>query len=618
MAITKLFNDPFFNALASLPSSFSPAVVGIAGMPFLLDTSDNGQFQYQQESFDVVQQRNTTDSRDMLLLPQDVWRQQVQSWHYGAGQSNMDRDSTLPYRYEASFGVDPWTQWEISLLPKTTQMATFTGSTWLTQCGGYMVAANGDSLYWYSDFVTAPTVVTLDPGIQIIDIADYGMEVTVLLADGDVFTVTSPTATPVKVKTHVGANMIAYEKDFLLLGNGNKLYNVTGTTDTLIYTHPLASFKWESACAGNSCIYVLGGAGERWLVHRVGINADGTSLAPAIVAATLPDGEIGYKIESYLGRIFIGTNKGVRVAVADVNGDLTLGPIIPTTQPVRCFEGQDRFVWFGMSEMPSAYGTAEVGLFPDGPVVGLGRMDLSVSTTTALTPAYASDVCALDQTAATAKVVRSVITWNNKRVFAIDSVGIYYESDTLMDSGWLSQGIMSFSVGDTKTGLYTMAKMLPLQGEIDIDIAYDSYDYSRLADVTIQGSVTSANISLNGAQFSRFQSRYVLKKSTAGVSPKMTRWELRAIPVKGRASRWTLPILNHATVSIDGVEYNRDPLVVKNSFITLAEQGILFTLQESGQTYQVHVKKFMWVPQRLSENGQAWEGVFVLVVEEVQ
>jgi len=73
------------------------------------------------------------------------------------------------------------------------------------------------------------------------------------------------------------------------------------------------------------------------------VKTDGTGLTTAVVAAELPDDEVGYEIESYLNFILIGTSKGVRVAQADSNGDLTLGSIIPASQPVRCFEGQDRF-----------------------------------------------------------------------------------------------------------------------------------------------------------------------------------------------------------------------------------------------------------------------------------
>jgi hypothetical protein len=98
----------------------------------------------------------------------------------------------------------------------------------------------------------------------------------------------------------------------------------------------------------------------------------------------------------------------------------------------------------------------------------------------------------------------------------------------------------------------------------------------------------------------------------------MTRWEVRAIPVKGKASRWTLPIMNYEEIEIDGVKYTRDPLAVYDTLISLIENSTVFTLQESGRAYQVHAKDFLWQPEKLSINGRAWEGTFVLVVEEVQ
>jgi len=614
--ITSLFDEPFSTATAAAPSSISPSVVGINGVPFLLDTRDDAN--YQRESFDVVQQRNTSDARDVLLLPQDVWRQQVQSWHSGAGQSNMDRDASITTRFEDSFGVDPWTMWEIKLLKRTEKLVTKTGKTWLTLCDSKLVVINGVTISWYA-FLTDPSPVVMTPaaGDPIIDIADTGGAVTTLHASGDVWQVTGSAATPAKIKTHVGSNMIAYEKDYLIMGDTNKLYNITGTSNTLVYTHPVAGFRWESAAPGNSCIYILGGIGDRWVVHRMGIKSDGSGLAVPIVAGQLPDGEIGYKIEQYLGFILIGTNRGVRLAVADANGDLTLGPLIPTTQPVRCFEGQDRFVWFGMSDMAATYDTgADATLFPQNSVCGLGRIDLSTFTTTALTPSYANDLCAVDETG---KDVTSCVTFDGKRIFAITDSGVYKEMPEDMPAGWLKQGTMSFSVTDTKTGLYQQCKTKPLIGAIGLDISYDDSGFIRAADLTLQNSISSTNLPLNGARFSRFNVRYVLKRDSIETGgPRLTRWEFRAIPVKGRASRWTLPILNHETLEIDGVTVNRDPLAVLESLITLAESGSLFTLQEAGRAFQVHIKKFLWSPQRLTASGKAWQGVLTLVVEEVQ
>ena len=616
--ITDEFNEPYSLSTTALPSSFSPSVIGIAGVPYLLDTSGDGG--YSRRAFEVVQQRNTGSNRDTLLLPQDVWRQQVESWHLGSGQGNIDRENALPYRFKESFGINPWTQWEISLLPKTKKMGTYAGDVWLTTHDTNLAVLNSNIIYWYNSVsASSPSASTTVGTNAFIDIANTALQVTTLASDGKVYETNGPGVSPVLKGTYANANFIAYEKDYLLAGKENKLYDITGGgAGTLIYTHPQTGFRWVSSASGNSCIYVLGGMGDKSLVHRTNIKADGTGLSPCIVAATLPDGEVGFCIDQYLGYILIGTDKGIRVAQENGNsGDLTLGPLIPTTAPVKCFEGQDRFVWYGLSEMVSTYGPSEADLFPTGTVCGLGRMDLSVATTTVLTPAYAQDICAITETG---KTVNSVVTFKDKRVFAINESGIWIEDTDLMGGGWLTQGTMSFSVEDLKTGLYVQAKWLPLKGEIDLDIAYDSTGYVRLVELHQQNSIRSGNISLDGTQFSRIDARYVLKRSstTATLGPALTRWEVRAIAVRGRASRWTLPIMNYEDTEIDGVKYTRDCLAVLDTLVSLVENGTLFSLQESGRSFLVHAKDFVWQPEKLSANGRAWQGVFNLVCEEVQ
>ncbi len=87
--------------------------------------------------------------------------------------------------------------------------------------------------------------------------------------------------------------------------------------------------------------------------------------------------------------------------------------------------------------------------------------------------------------------------------------------------------------------------------------------------------------------------------------------------MKGRASRWTIPIVNHENIEIDEISYNRDVLAEYDKLMSLVESGRLFVLQESGRSYQVQAKDFMWQPQKLTNNGKAWQGVFTIVVQEV-
>lgn len=634
--ITQEFDEPFYgdgSTGASPLSNFSPSVIGIAGVPYLLDTSTGN---YRRESFDVVQQRNNASQRDVLLLPQDVWRQQSESWHLGAGQSNKDRDNSLNYRYESSFGIDPWAnQWQYQLLPKTVPLAGtsgLSGELWLTTTEDHLAVVNTAGIYWYANLGSASVgsvsvgSTAAPAGHTIVDIANDGYIVTFLAQDAsksNVYYIESPSGSSTQwgsANYGLNATFIAWEKDYLLVGDANVLKQApkSGGANT-IYTHPDGDFRWYSAASGNSCIYVLGRLGDRTYIHRVNIKSDGSGLNPAIVAATLPDGEVGYTVEQYLNFILIGTSKGIRVATPNNDaGDLTLGPIIPTNQPVRCFEGQDRFVWYGNSGMTSAYsvaGTQGAPVFP-ATCSGLGRMDLSSTTTSVLTPAYANDLAVTSVASAT---VRSIRTFQDKRVFSIDGEGVWFESTDFVDAGWLKEGVMSFGVEDLKTGLYLQAKWLPLTGKIGLDVSYDSDIFQRVGTMEIQGSIRSGNISLSGTQFSRINGRVLLMRDTnkPKETPVFTRWEMRAIPAKGRASRWTLPVMNYEEIEIDMVKYTRDPLQVLNTLLGYGYSGKLFTLQESGQSYQVHVKDYLWQPEKLSINGRSWQGILTLVVEEV-
>lgn len=621
--ITRDFNEPYYgggDSDSSYVANIGGSQVAINGTIYPIDVASN---QYTQRSLDVLQQRNTTDNRDLLLLPQNVWRQQANNWKSGAGQSNLDRDDAIQSRYEDSFGVDPWTDWQLNLLPETLQLRETSGATWLTLHEGYLVVVNGNMTYWYEDFGTLTASVSLGSA-PIIDIADRGDGVMGLNNQGYIYKLDSPTGTATQYYNSAltGANFIAWEKEYLLCGQANVLKWVKATNQTTtIYTNPDPNFRWVSACGGPQAIYVLGGSGDKWVVHKVTIKDDGTGLNPAIVAVELPDGEIGYKIDSYLGYIFIGTDKGVRMAQPDANADLTLGAIIPTAEPVECFEGQDRFVWYGISSMNPGYTAVNndtVNVFPSSPVPGLGRLDLSTFTTTALTPAYANDLAVWDEAAAR---VTACVTWMGKRVFAVRDAGVFYEGVNNVPAGWLTQGAMSFSVEDLKSALYMQAKWIPdCAGQLFLDLAFDALPFVRYARLTTSNTtVRSDNIGLGGIKFSRVDLRMVLVRCPVNnqKGPIPTRWELRAFPVKGRASRWDVPVILADEVDINGMIDARDPVADKNALLALIEQGTVFQYQESGQAYQVLAREFLWQPERLSTTGNGWQGTLLLVLEEV-
>ena len=633
--LTVEFDEPYFHGLGSSPDVIPPWMIAIDDRPYLLDTSDNyvGEGRYKREGIDVVQQRNTNSNRDLLLLPQDVWRQMMESWHQGAGQGNLDREESLQYRFSRSYGVDPWTRYRLTLLNETTQIQSLAAPdhTFVQVHNSNLVVVSGTGSVWHDTPAHSVAKAFGAGSGNAISVTYDGADVIVLTHLGKVYrlhdsvtateVVITPPAAPAVPNPITQASFIAYVKDHLILGVGTQLWDITNPTKALlVYTSPVTGFTWKGAAEGNNAIYLIGGVGDKHVVHRVGIKQDGTGLQPAVVAATLPDGEEGTAIGGYLGYIFVGSEIGLRMATpSTADGDLTLGALIPTPKPVYGFEGQDRFVWATGSEInpvPDDGPVLDSG-FPQGKVCGLYRMDLSTFTVTESTPAYATDLVAVDQSG---KTVRSVTTWNGVRVFSVDGGGVYMETTSKMPAGWVEQGRVSFSVEDLKTGLYVQAKWEPLHGTIGIDIAYDSDAPTRVMKWSIPLSVRSGNISLNGKQFSRMDARYLLFRDTrdATKGPEFTRFEVRARPVKGAASRWTLPILNHEGIDLNGVPQARNVTDEFFTLLALVESGRMFVLQEWGRAYNVTAKDFSWVPQKLNQQGTGWQGVFTLIVEEVR
>lgn len=622
--ITDTFSEPYSEITQALPSSYSASVIGIDGKAYLIDTESG---KYRQTATEVLQQRNTGDNRDLLLLPQNIWRQTQSSWHYGAGQSNLDRDDAFPYRFDQSYGVDVFNRWQINLLHETQRIYNSQNSQpiFAAILNNKLVVAQDDDLKWYNDTSDTGTVQGLSN--RVVDLISDGEALFALDFQGMVVQVTDSStsnnyANLGSVSTAGSASFIGYNKDYLVGGAGNKFVEFNGGVTTTVFTHPLESFRWSDSCDGPNAIYAIGGTGDKYVVHRFGIKSDGSGLDVGIVAATLPEGEIGYAIGEYLGYVFIGTSKGVRMAQPTGNGDLTLGALIPTEKPVRSFEGQDRFVWFGLDEMTVNYTPSrsdDRNLMPNSNVFGLGRMDLSTFTTTALTPAYANDLSVPDQ--GTNKAVRSVLTWNGIRVFTADGVGVYYEGANLVPGGYLNQGLFSFSVEDLKSALYLQAKWLPgCAGFLYIDMAFDSTGFTRYATLQVNNTtIRSDNVNLFGIRFSRGNARYVLVRCPLNntVGPIMTRFEVRSMPVRGKASRWTVPVMNYEEVEIEGMKILRDVTIVRDQLQDLVDSGRVFVYQESGRAHQVIARDFEWLPEKLSSNGRGWEGVYTLVIEEV-
>ena len=608
------FHHPFREAIPQPVSNAYLYPITLDGWGYLIDRKP-GSFVRRQVDLLKTQPADPTNPQNNLLISPEVWRRVAESWHMGAGQLMADRGDSLGYRFHDSMGIDCWNKWTISLLPGTflVQAAT-TGKIMLEVVGANLVVAENNALKWYTSLGGAGTGQLLT-GNALSMTAD-GEGVIIAQSDGKIVKCrTSTTQQVLGVLPNV--NFVYYVKDRLLAAANNVLYDITSVTDAgnviqaparipdpLVYTHPLASFRWIDATDGLACVFALGGVGDRWVVHRLVIKEDATGLGPPIVAAPLQDGEIGAAIESYMGYVFVGSSHGLRFGVPDGANNLSFGPLIRTKGTVSCFEGQERFVWYGNPN-------------PDASHTGLGRLDLSTFTQP-LTPAYANDLMTSGQGA-----VSSVVTFADKRVFAVIGNGVYAQDTKVTADGWLSQGQFSFGVIDKKVGLYTQLRFnQPLIGRINEDLQYDDpTKWNQVAQFVAGGPfATSENIYLQGIQFIKVEPRYRLYATEDRLSgPVVSRWELRAVAVAGRSSEWVVPLLLADALELQNSIQARDVQADLDRLLALVESSRVFVYREGVRAYQVNALDYEWKPERQSERvGYAWQGVFNIRIRETR
>ena len=472
--------------------------VAVGGLPFFYAISDARPYIRQTAPFSKEQSDIGTEPGEQSLT--GWWLRSQSSFHNGTGIKFYDPSAgeSVSHRFTDSNNVDVWTKGQVTLLKETANMTGVTtgiyklisvvdGST--NKLVAWTPANTTINNYTASGTaVTYSSVVTAGLDTATLAIATDGAHL--FVADNDHIyagEITLP-ASGYTQYYNTGSERVvmSWVKQRLVAGIGASIYELTAakgsshTLPTAAYTHPNADWIWTSISEGGSAIYASGYLGGNSAIYKFILSSGGSmpSLTSGIVAAQLPVGEIVYKIESYLGYLMIGTNKGMRVAtISDTTGDLSYGPLIfEDTNGVRDFAFRDRFVW--------AAGTI------DG-YAGLYRVDLGAEIES-LRFAYAKDTYL---TGATGYATSVDFVGNTDQIAftTSGSNGIAVQSTTVLSAtGSITTGKIRFSTlepknykrliarGSFTSGNFTLSSLAT--GATGSDTQYDHITYNSGVD----------------------------------------------------------------------------------------------------------------------------------------
>lgn len=530
MGFGEPFGSPFYSgggASTLVPSQFDAA---IAGQVMMLDRRENnagwatGDIPVQRAQADTE-----ADPSEATLSTEALWRRTRRSYHLGAGQEWADRATSNPYRFDASTGVDVWTEDRLALLPDTTEVHTSASAQHLVVAGTRVFVTDGTAVR-ASDDGTTWVAITGGPAATALSLATDGATVYVAFGSANGVYTIAPGASAMAAYATGTALAVAYVKGRLLVVETStanpRVYNVTAagaiTAGNLLLTVPGGSFETgQWAAEGPAALYVAAQVGDKTRLWRTAVKPDGSELDVPVIAGEIPDGQLVRSIQGCLGSVMLvgalATDFAHRVWVLRIDADGNLGiPIgnIETENACFAFEPQDRFVWYG------------------GETGALSRMDLSASAE----EESFSPVRATDLAAGQSGHVASVVTFSDRRMFTVLGRGVFWEADTKVAEGHLDLGKVGFGIGDKKNMLFAVVRHEPLaDGDaVAVEVAADGGAFEAVGASDTPGGV-SKTLGLGQIVAEQVNLRLVLTGD-----PVVTMVTLLAVPAPkvGERVRW--------------------------------------------------------------------------------
>jgi hypothetical protein len=533
--------------------------VAFAALPFFLAASDEQPYRRVTAQYRKQQIDQTREPGEQTLT--GWWVRSQSSFHLGAGIKYFEpiQEESLRFQYTESKGLDVWTRGQATLLndtvraePATATNLSLFGAKDTTNNVDAIVFTEGPDLKKLTMSGDTPTVSTytlvtsphtLDFKSLTSDGSRYFAADNARIHRGNIFGTTSD-GHIYDLGGPVTTVVLRYAKQRLLAGVDRDLYelesNKTPTSGghalpTALYEHPNPSWIWTTISEGPAAFYAGGYAGSQSSLYKITLdtatpNSLGfPTLETPTVVVDLPEGEILNAFDVYLGTFgVLCTNKGVRVAVISIDGDVSYGPLLLETE-CKSVTFKDKFAY--------------VTTLQDGES-GLIRIDLSQPVVpNSLVFAYAWDICATGQSAN--PVSTDFLGSTDRVVFGVPGDGIWIESaSTLVPTGYLRTGYIRYNTLETKIYKLLQARIDTANGGIGI-VSIDARDTEYNIGTFSQGTVVpeiNVNYPTTAQEYLGF--KFTMSRSTTDSSkgPLFTGYQLKSLPAVPRQRLIQYPV----------------------------------------------------------------------------
>ena len=545
--------------------------MAIAGQPFFIAASDDSPYRRVTAKYRKEQYDQTREAGEQSLT--GWWFRSQSTFHLGAGIKYFEpaQDESLRFQYTESKGVDVFTKGQVTLLNST---ASFNSGAAAPQLIGVndgtndcIIITDGTAIKKITSGGTSSTYTQTGTPATIYSITTNGKQYFFINGShvhrGNLAGTTSDTEIYNASSTTRGT--IRFVKQRLIAAINNKIYeldanNSSGALPGALFTHPNTSWVWSSISEGPSAIYISGydPNGTSSSVFKIVLDVTNAnslgfpSLETPTVIIDLPEGEHINDFDVYLGTYAVlATNKGFRVGVSDINGNIQYGPLLFDQAECNSIAFRDRFAYIATTI--------------DGEA-GLVKVDLSTTVVAnSLVFPWAWDLVASGVAAASNQVA---FFGNTDRAAFTSGNVVYAESTTdKVASGYLQTGFIRYNTLENKLFKLLNPRIDTTDGAINIK----SVDYSN-TEYNIGGFAQGAATTEIGVPYPNSAQEYLAFKFTmsrsstdATAGPLFTGYQLKSLPAvpRQRIIQYPLFCYDHESdnmgveVGYEGSAYDR-------------------------------------------------------------
>jgi len=419
----------------------------------------------------------------------------------------------------------------------------------------------------------------------------------------------------------------------------------------VLVTHDNPNWVWSTATGGPTQVYFGGyvksplgnkGSGCIYRSDMLGASTTSSSGIQTITATSVtqpwnldvpvqalpmsPD-EYPTVLRSYLNFIFIGTNRGVRMAQtlsvydpsATASGDLKSGPLIPNilqpiNTPVTGIVGDGRYVWFTWNNYDSVS-------------TGLGRLDLGTFINgDPLAPAYASDIMVTGQ-----GIINS-LDWDpitNTPIMAVAGLGIYGPYATNMgsgisvsqyvSSGTITSGIFDYGIADPKIPVYVQYNAeTPSGTSVLPSVVLEPGTTGSTTPTLTVDTKTPSTYDFPNVRANQFQTTITLSTTNTANTPKLHRWVVKSWPGVVQGTEISVVVQLFSVAVVDGLEIYQDPYAEFYWLEQRRQNADIITYTEGPLSSTAVIDSLDWIPHKRRDNFEnGYEGDLVISMKTI-